>query len=132
MTDKTQNLIGIDAAPLMRKALQELRTLYKTERLKAERDKPEKELVLEVPCMAFETYDGQWRLETIGRFVECQDGDIKVTERTERLAEAELRYQLMHYLVSWRWCNPNDARKFAARAKINIHARVPYQRIVSK
>ncbi len=132
MTKKLDNLVGIDAAGLMRQALAEMRACHAAERARADREGPEADVVLEVPCMAFENSDGSWRLETLSDFVACQDGQLSVTERTERLCEAELRFELMDKLVAWRFCNATDARRFASRARISVHGRVPHHRIVSR
>lgn len=127
-------LHGIDAAPRIRAALAELRENYAMGRRMAEVDGPvDDKLVLECPVLLVEDAAGRWRCSaTKEDMFQGQRELFGVTERTERLAVAEMRWRLAEELVAARFCKADEAKRLALVANVWVSGRVPYARIVSR
>lgn len=126
-------LVGIDAAPLIRRAQTELRAQFLAGKRREEVDgKPSDDLVLDVPVLLFENPNGSWRAEIMQTFYQGQRENWSVTDANERLVLAELRYSVAERLFADRFCGRESALKYAKVAKINVHGRIPFHRIVSR
>lgn len=127
------NLVGIDSAPMIRKALAELREEYAIGRRMAEVDGPETDVDLDVPVMLIEDAADRWTcVTTKDDMWHSQKENFAVIERTEKLAVAEMRWKLVERLVSTGFCRPEAAKKNALKARIWVAGRVPFLRIVSR
>lgn len=130
--DKLKALEGIDAARSIRQAMKEMQAFYRTEQRKAEVDRREADVTLKVQVMVFETAGRNWRVETLADAFEGQGGQIVSLEKTEALAMAEFRMKLKDRLLESKWCRPEEARRYAALADVDVVGRVPFHRIVTK
>lgn len=130
--EATDKLIGEDAAPRIRGMGQYFKQLVEDGRRKAEVDGPAKTTdVLDVPVMAFEDRHGNWKIETIGDFFPGQNGNFSATDKNERLAMAEFRFRMVQEFVTCRWLRVEDARSVAGKARVTVHGRVPFHRIIT-
>ena len=128
-----KNLEGIDAAPKIREALAELRTTHAAGRRQAEVDGPTIELDFELPVMLVEKSNGWWVCETTKTDIFAgQREHFATIDRSEKLAIAEMRWRFVQELMRCNFCHEEDAKRYGARAKVTIGARIPYKRIVSK
>jgi hypothetical protein len=127
-------LHGIDAAPRIRAALAELRENYAVGRRMAEVDGPvDDKLMLECPVLLVEDAAGRWRCSTTKEdMFQGQKELFGVTERTEKLAVAEMRWRLAEELVGCRFCRPEEAKRLALVANVWVSGRVPFARIVTR
>lgn len=124
MSDRTKELLGIDAAPIIRAAQRQIAEATKMARRIAEVDAREgrPETSLTVDCMLFERPDGTWRLETIKEpWDGC--GEVKIVD-DERFLVSELKYELARRMLENRVCGLECARELAAKAVVMIHGRV--------
>lgn len=129
-----KNLEGIDARPHIAKALQEARDAYKEGKRRAEVDGT---IGLDAPitiqCMLVEDASGMWRASVLNSNIyPAQRGKPWAEDRTEKLALCEVRFALQNAMVADRYCRLDEARTIMSKAILDVTARVPFQRIVSR
>lgn len=120
--DKSENLVGWDAARYIREAQKQIAQAAVDGKRRAEVDGPIREQKLVVDTMIFKVGDG-WKIETIKEATPAL-GTVTAYDREEKFLVAELRWQLARQLVENRVCREDDARYIAQNAAILIHGRV--------
>lgn len=122
--DRTQNLVGIDAAPQIRAAQKELADMVREGRRRTEVDGVrDTETPMAIDVLVFEEARG-WRMETLRDPFPGADGPIVVREVEERMLGAEMRFRVAEYMVGRRYADARRARAAVGKATLTVHGRV--------
>jgi hypothetical protein len=131
--EREEKLLRIgDAGRIIRQAQREIAESAAFERRRQEVDGPAADAPrLDVPLLAVEDSSGVWAFTTTTAvFPGCPE--LKVRERSEPIAIAEMRQTIKDAMIDSRYASPEQARSLCARASVYVAGRVPFARIVSK
>lgn len=124
--EREANLIGWDAAKVIRQAQKELADLSDHARRVVEVDGPRNdETPLVAHVMVFEEASA-WRMETIQNVFPGQDKPIvvRVPRTNENWLLPEFRWAVKCHMIVCKFCREPEAHKHAQRLQVMIHGRL--------